>query len=98
MDMQKDLMAKQGYGKLALQKLAPTPENFRLYEAEWLGDKPSEWTVMKVTGAEFRKAKSGPNKGKLSIMVENSKRTAFVTRDEMKAFDAQNANLHKFAN
>ena len=88
MDMQKDLMAEQGYGKAALQKLAPTPEHFRLYQAEWLGDKPSEWTVMKVTGAEFRVAKTGPNKGKLSVMVEGSKRTAFVTSDEMRAFDA----------
>ena len=88
MDMQKDMMAEHGYGKAALQKLAPTPENFRLYQAEWLGDKPSEWTVMKVTGAEFRAAKTGPNKGKLSVMVEGSKRTAFVTEAEMRAFDA----------
>lgn len=87
MDMQKDLMAEHGYGKAALQKLSPTPENFRLYLAEWLGDKPSEWTVMKVTGAEFRVAKSGPNKGKLSIMVDGSKRTVFVTKAEMLAFD-----------
>lgn len=88
MDMQKDPMGGTGYGKAALQKLSPTPENFRLYEAEWLGDKPSEWTVMKVTGAEFRAAKTGPNKGKLSVMVEGSKRTAYVTKAEMRAFDA----------
>jgi hypothetical protein len=88
MDMQKDLMAEQAYGKAALKKLAPTPENFLLYEAGWLGDKPSEWTVMKVTGAEFRVAKTGPNKGKLSVMVAGSKRTAFVTEEEMRAFDA----------
>lgn len=88
MDMRKDLMAEQNYGKAALQKMAPTPENFRLYEAEWLGDRPKSWTVMKVTGAEFRAAKTGPNKGKLSVMVDGSKRTAFVTAEEMRAFDA----------
>jgi hypothetical protein len=88
MDMQKDVMAEQGYGKVALQKMAPTPENFRLYEAEWLGKKPSEFTVMKVTGAEFREAKTGPNKGKLSVIVKDSKRVVYVTREEMNAFDA----------
>ena len=87
MDMQEDIMATISYGKATLHKLAPTPENFRLYEAEWLGDKPSEWTVMKVTGAEFREAKTGPNKGKLTVRVKGSKRTAYVTSEEMKAFD-----------
>lgn len=86
--MQIDPMAAQGYGKAALQKLAPTPENFRLYQAEWLGDKPSEWTVMKVTGAEFRVAKKGPNKGRLTVMTKGSKRTAYVTEAEMREFDA----------
>ena len=87
MDMQEDIMATVSYGRIALQKMAPIPDNFRLYEAEWLGKKPSEFTVMKVTGAEFREAKTGPNKGKLSVMVKDSKRTAYVTREEMKAFD-----------
>lgn len=91
MDMQKDMMAEMSYGKAALHKLATTTANFRLYEAEWLGDKPSEWTVMKVTGAEFREAKTGANKGKLSVMVKGSKRTAYVTKEEMAAFDASNA-------
>lgn len=88
MDMEKDLMAEYGYGKAALKKLAPTPENFRLYHAEWLGDKPGDRQVMKVTGAEFQVAKSGPNKGKLCMIVPGSKRTAYVTKTEMQAFDA----------
>jgi len=87
MDMEEDLFAAQSYGKAALKKLAPTPENFRLYSAEWLGEKPADWDVMKVTGAEFRVAKSGPNKGKLSVMVQGTKRTAHVTRAEMQAID-----------
>ena len=88
MDMEIDVFAQQSFGKAALLKLAPTPDNFRLYQAEWLGDKPSEWSVMRVIGAEFRAAKTGPNKGKLSVMVEGSKRTAYVTKAEMQAFDA----------
>lgn len=87
----RDLMAEQSYGKAALQKLSPTPENFRLYQAAWLGNKPSEWTVMKVTGAEFRAAKTGPNKGKLSVMIKESKRSVFVTLAEMRVFDAHAA-------
>lgn len=85
MDMREDIFAAQPYGKIAIKKLAPVPENFRLYQAEWLGDKPSEWNVMKVVGAEFREAKSGPNKGKLCIMVKGTQRTAFVTESEMRA-------------
>lgn len=88
MDMGKDVMAESGFGKAALKKLAPTTENFRLYEAEWIGNKPAEWTVMRVTGAEFRAAKTGPNKGKLCVMVKDSKRTTYVTKEEMRAFDA----------
>lgn len=86
MDMQDDVFAEQSYGKAALHKLAPVPENFRLYCAGWLGKKPEDWTVMEVTGAEFRVAKSGPNKGKLSVMVPGTKRTVHVTKAEMKAF------------
>lgn len=86
MDMKNDSMAVTSYGKAALKKLAPVADNFRFYSAEWLGDKPSEWDVMKVTGAEFRSAMTGPNRGKLSIMIEGTKRTTFVTKQEMQVF------------
>lgn len=83
MDVERDIFAEYSYGKLALQKLSPVPANFRLYSAGWLGEKPEEMTVMEVSGAEFRAAKSGPNKGKLSIMIPGTKRTAYVTKAEM---------------
>lgn len=83
--MDQDLFAEQRYGKIALQKMAPVPENFRLYSAGWLGEKPKDWSVMEVTGAQFRVAKSGPNKGKLSIVVPGTKRTVYVTSTEMNA-------------
>jgi hypothetical protein len=87
MDMEKDIFAEFSYGKAALKKLAPVPESFRLYSAGWLGKKPKDWDVMEVTGAKFRVAKAGPSKGKLSIMVKGSQRSALVTRAEMQAFD-----------
>jgi hypothetical protein len=87
MDMTEDIFADQSYGKLALQKIAPTDPNFRLYKAGWLG-KANVREVMEVTGAVFREANRGPNKGKLSIMVPNTTRTAHVTSDEMTAFKA----------
>lgn len=80
-------MENTSYGKAALSKLAPVAENFRIYEAGWLGDKPGEWTVMEVKGMEFRAAKTGPNKGKLTVPVAGTKRTTYVTKDEMRAFD-----------
>ncbi len=82
-DMEKDIFAEQPYGKLALKKLAPVPANFRLYEAGWLGKRHEDWNVMEVTGAEFRVAKTGPNKGKLSIKVKGTQRSTHVTREEI---------------
>lgn len=81
-DMTTDVFADTTYGLIALEKLGNVPENFRLYDVEWLGD-GGERKVMRVTGAEFRTAKSGINKGKLSVMVPKSKQTAYVTAEEM---------------
>jgi hypothetical protein len=81
-DMTTDIFANTTYGLIALEKLGVVPDNFRLYEAGWLGD-GGERKVMRVTGAEFRKAKSGPNKGKLSVMIPKTKQSAYVTAEEM---------------
>lgn len=83
-----DIMNKTTYGRAALEKLSPVAENFIIYAAGWLGDKPGEWTVMEVTGAQFRAAKTGKNKGKLVIPIQGTKRTAFVTKDEMNRYEA----------
>lgn len=84
MVMETDIFAQQVFGKIALQKLAPVPENFRLYYAAWLGAKPDNIQVMKVVGAEFRAAKKGPNKGNLSILIKGTQRTTYVTNEELK--------------
>lgn len=78
------------YGQLALEKLAPVPENFRLFEAGWLGKRPEDWRVMCVKGAEFRVAKTGPRKGTLSIMVKGTERSVCLTREEIAAAGADN--------
>lgn len=82
-DMTEDIFAAHPYGKAALRKMAPVPANFRLYSVGWLEEHPKDFNTMKVTGAEFRVAKTGINKGKLSILVENTKRTVYVTKDEI---------------
>jgi len=86
MDMTEDVFADQSYGKAALQKMAPTDPNFRLYLAGWLGKKPP-FEVMEVKGAVFRHATRGPNKGKLSIMVPSTTRTVHVTATEIASID-----------
>lgn len=73
------------HGKAALKKFGNVPENFRIYSAGWLGNNPRDWTVMEVCGAEFRAAKTGKNKGKLSVMMVETKRKVYVTADEIKA-------------
>ena len=83
-DMSERIIEKQPFGKIALQKLGDVPENFRLYYAAWVGDNPQASGTMRVTGAEFRVAKSGPEKGVLSVMVPNTMRTVYVTAEEMR--------------
>lgn len=89
MDMRTDIFADCTFGKLALQKIASSNVNFRLFEAGWLGSgAPGQRDVMEVKGAEFREALSGKNKGQLSIMVPHTSRSVHVTAREMDEFDA----------
>ena len=81
-----DIFAMHPYGKAALKKMGDVPENFRLYCAGWIGSKPEDWKEMDVTGAEFRVAKRGPNKGKLSILIPGTQRKVRVNRKEMEEF------------
>jgi hypothetical protein len=86
---------KETSGKIALEKFSKadpdytTNPNFRIYEVGWLetGGHPCTWDTLEVKGALFREAKRGPRKGLLCIVVEGTKRTAYVTRSEMKAFE-----------
>ncbi len=58
-DMTFDVFAKTAYGKIALRKIGPVDENFRLYAVKWLH---GERKAMEVIGANFRKALNGKNK------------------------------------
>lgn len=91
MDMQADLFAEFPFGQIALEKIKPVNPNFRLFSAAWIktGGGPETWEVMEVSGAEFRAATRGPNTGKLSIMVPNTKRTVHVHKSEIRAREAR---------
>lgn len=90
-DMTHDFFADTPYGRLALCKLAEKHSlspNFRLFMAEWLGDSRD---VMRVRGAEFRHAKRGKYKDKLSILVPGTTLEIYMTATEIEAFeDAEN--------
>lgn len=80
-DMQDDPITKA-----ALGKLAPVAENFLIYLFSWEGDlNDRKNCVMKVTGSVFREAKTGPRKGQICIQVPKTQRSAFLTRDEVRA-------------
>lgn len=81
--MDDDIFATMSYGKVALKKFGKVDENFRLYCCGWVGDYDTTDT-MKVEGAVFRPAKSGPRKGKLVVLVPGTKREAYVTTAEMR--------------
>ncbi len=92
MDMQTDLFAEFSYGKVALEKIKPLSPNFRLYSAGWIDTgTPDTWEVMEVSGAEFRPALRGKNKGKLTVMVPYTKRTVHVHVSEMKSHESKQA-------
>lgn len=85
-DMTVDIFAKETFGKIALVKMGDVPKNFRLYDAGWLG---TQREVMRVTGALFRKALSGKNKGKLSIKMKGTIQSVLVTAKEMAEFEQE---------
>lgn len=94
MDMTEDLFADTEFGQIALEKIKPTSPNFRLYCAGWIEKgPPATWDTMEVNGAEFRVAKTGPNKGLLTVLVPGTKQTAYVTKSEMKAHKSKLAEL-----
>ena len=87
-DMTNDEFAGFSFGKAALEKLSPLPANFRLYEAESLRNGKG----MKITGAEFRVAQRGHNKGKLCILVPGTRKVVRVTQDEINYANAKEAS------
>lgn len=77
-----DLFAGYLFGKVALEKIKrefSITENFRLYDA---GIVPKKVGHMKVTGAEFKKAKRGKLKGKLCYLIKGTKITVIVTPED----------------
>lgn len=78
-DQTVDVFAAQAYGKAALRKLGDVDTDFRLYEAGFA----DEYGTMKVTGAIFRIAFSGQNKGKFCVKVDGSDRTVYVSREDI---------------
>lgn len=89
--MDNDIMGKTGFGRAALRKLGPVPENFRIYSAGWIEKLPKDWGSMKVAGAEFRVAKRGKNAGKLVVQLPGTVRTVVVTKQEIQAEDEPKA-------
>jgi len=84
-DMTIDVFAEQPFGKVAMDKMINVSNNFRLYEAGWFGGR-NQRNMMKVSGAEFRQAKSGENQGKLSVMIKNTKQTVFIANTEIDSY------------
>lgn len=79
-DMTVDIFLEHESGRLAFSKIKDlVTENFRFYEVERI----QGTDAIKYTGCEFRIAKSGKNKGKLCIMVDGTKKIAFVTSAEL---------------
>ncbi len=85
-DMNEKIFESTDYGKAALLKFGDCPDNFRIFEAGMIDDNSKvDNGIMFVKGACFRVAKSGPNKGKLSILIPNTTLKTFVTREEILA-------------
>lgn len=64
-----DLMDTTSYGKAARKKFGAVPEDFHVFRAEWLGDKPEDWKSMRVTGAQFRGKRRVPGTTMTTIVT-----------------------------
>ena len=70
----------------ARAKFKDMPENFLVYRFAWLGDMDDKQScIMEVTGSVFRRAKSGPRKGQLCMMVPKTERKVYLTPTELDA-------------
>ena len=74
---------EENYGKLARSRLKDVDENFRWYIVERIGE--GDGSALKLTGATFREAKSGPRKGKLCVIVKGTQRVAVVSQADIDA-------------
>lgn len=84
-DLTVDFIAETDSGKAALEYFIANPNGdlrrlgnghyFRLYEMESMSD-----SVTKITGAMFKKAKKGVNKGKLCIKIPRTDRWVHIRK------------------
>ncbi|RGE41362.1 hypothetical protein DZC30_18815 [Comamonas testosteroni] len=93
MSMDAKIYENYVFGKLALKQLGTVSENFRLFEARMSPQAPQEWTEMVVTGAEFDRATSGENKGKLMDLIHGTERTVRVSRKDIQASSGSETDL-----
>lgn len=96
-DMTVDNFASLPFGQAALKKLNVTSKNFRFYSSETLDlDKPRKLRRMRLKGAIFRPALSGPSKGRLTIMVANTIQTATIEQSDIirETFYLQESNTN----
>lgn len=80
MDMDNDVWGDALFSKIALQKMGEVPENFRIYQAGWLGDFPN-CHGMEVKGAEFKRLKRTPSRG---TKITGTTRTVYISKQELK--------------
>ncbi|TJY57207.1 hypothetical protein E4T66_17515 [Sinimarinibacterium sp. CAU 1509] len=84
MEMHDEMMLDYPPSLAAAKQLGEVPAGFAFFEFECLGDRPEEFTVMKVTGAVFREAKTGKNKGRRTVAIPGTERTVYVTAEAIR--------------
>lgn len=94
------MFEKSATGQIVIKRLAEAgtvlPKNFRFFSLGWIEKgKPSEWNTMKIEGAEFRAAKTGPRKGQLVIELKGTRRDFYVTKEEIREYDRQQVEARK---
>ena len=88
MSMEIDIYAEYSFGKIALKKFKSEDSNFRLFCAG-IVEKGLRKGSMSVSGAVFRRAKSGAKKGLLCKIIPGTTRTVHVTIEEIREYEAR---------
>lgn len=82
MSLDEERLEDYPFGKAALKKLGPVPDNFVLFEAESLG--PGKGAL--VIGAQFEQlAPATATKGSLNVIIQGTLKKILVTAEECKA-------------
>jgi hypothetical protein len=83
--------------KLLRQSPTGLPPMFYFYLGELVKDPKGDGSQMRLTGCQFRQAKSGPKAGRWVIPIKGTKRSVLISNEECREYEATLASAGSHA-